>query len=240
MDRASGDGGGAADLSGGADGAGARSEAQSGHPGAGLHALSAAAGADREGCAGVAAGDRLGRSDGRAGGRDAGSGKGWAEGEDAVFRDGFGEEVQGTGEPVSGAGDRRSGAGGSGNCSWQPVAGSKERWALSLQTRPEVSIALAGGSRYDTLSGELVYSEGDKVMSEEKQSSGFSWFLAGLGLGALIGVLYAPKAGRETREELASSAREGTEYLKQRGREAADQENTYVDRSKAQVSELIG
>ena len=48
-------------------------------------------------------------------------------------------------------------------------------------------------------------------MAEEKQSSGFSWFLAGLGLGALIGVLYAPKAGRETREELMSSAREGTD-----------------------------
>ena len=60
-------------------------------------------------------------------------------------------------------------------------------------------------------------------MSEEKQSSGFSWFLAGLGIGALIGVLYAPKAGRETREDLMSSARESTEYLKQRGREAADQ-----------------
>ena len=37
-------------------------------------------------------------------------------------------------------------------------------------------------------------------MSE--QSSGFSWFLAGLGIGALVGVLYAPKSGRETREEL--------------------------------------
>ena len=76
-------------------------------------------------------------------------------------------------------------------------------------------------------------------MSDEKQSGGFSWFLAGLGLGALLGVLYAPKAGRETREELASSAREGTEYLKQRSREAADQVNTYVDRSKAQVGEYV-
>jgi gas vesicle protein len=76
-------------------------------------------------------------------------------------------------------------------------------------------------------------------MSEEKQSSGFSWFLAGLGLGALIGVLYAPKAGRETREELLSSAREGTEYLKQRGRDAADQVGDLVDRSKGQVSEYV-
>jgi gas vesicle protein len=77
-------------------------------------------------------------------------------------------------------------------------------------------------------------------MSEEKQSSGFSWFLAGLGLGALIGVLYAPKAGKETREELMSSAREGTEFLKQKSRDAVDQVGDLVDRSKSQVTEYVG
>ena len=76
-------------------------------------------------------------------------------------------------------------------------------------------------------------------MTEERQSSGFSWFLAGLGIGALFGVLYAPKAGRETREELLSSAREGSEYLKQRGREAVDQVGDLVDRSKTQVTEYV-
>lgn len=76
-------------------------------------------------------------------------------------------------------------------------------------------------------------------MSDEKQSGGFSWFLAGLGIGALVGVLYAPKAGRETREELAASAREGTEYLKQRSREAADQMNQIVDRGRAQVNDYV-
>ena len=76
-------------------------------------------------------------------------------------------------------------------------------------------------------------------MSEENQSSGFSWFLAGLGIGALVGVLFAPKAGKETRENLASSAREGSEYLRQRSREAADQMNQFVDRSKAQVTEYV-
>jgi gas vesicle protein len=75
--------------------------------------------------------------------------------------------------------------------------------------------------------------------TQSSQSSGFSWFLAGLGIGALIGVLYAPKAGKETREELANSAREGTEYLRQRSREAADQINQIVDRGKAQVSEYV-
>jgi len=38
------------------------------------------------------------------------------------------------------------------------------------------------------------------------EGGGFGWFLAGLGLGALIGVLYAPKSGRETREDILRGA----------------------------------
>jgi len=69
-------------------------------------------------------------------------------------------------------------------------------------------------------------------MANDENSGGFSWFLAGLGAGALLGVLFAPKAGKETRDTLVSGAREGTEYLRQRSREAADQVNDYVDRSR--------
>lgn len=72
-------------------------------------------------------------------------------------------------------------------------------------------------------------------MAEEQNSGGFGWFLAGLGAGALLGVLFAPKAGKETRDDLASRASEGTEYLRQRSREAADQVSDYVDRSKEYV-----
>lgn len=76
-------------------------------------------------------------------------------------------------------------------------------------------------------------------MSDEKQTGGFGWFLAGLGIGALLGVLYAPKAGKDTREDLASSAREGKEYLRQRSRDAADQVNQYVERGKAHAGEYV-
>jgi gas vesicle protein len=107
------------------------------------------------------------------------------------------------------------------------------------------SVFQSGGATYPGNSGLLICSIAkyckykEIAMSEQSQSSGFSWFLAGLGIGALIGVLYAPKPGRETREELLSSAREGTEYLKDRGRQAAGQVNEYVDRSRARVNEYV-
>ena len=71
------------------------------------------------------------------------------------------------------------------------------------------------------------------------RSNGFSWFLAGLGIGALVGVLYAPKSGRETREEILSSAREGSDYLRDRSRQAAGQVNEYVDRGRTRVNEYV-
>ncbi|HTX77329.1 MAG TPA: YtxH domain-containing protein [Terracidiphilus sp.] len=77
-------------------------------------------------------------------------------------------------------------------------------------------------------------------MSEESSGiNGLAWFLAGLGIGALAGILYAPKSGRETREDLANSARGGTEYLRARGKQVADQVGTIVDKGREQMSEYM-
>lgn len=78
-------------------------------------------------------------------------------------------------------------------------------------------------------------------MSEDtNRVQGVAWFLAGLGVGALIGILYAPKSGRETREDIAQGAREGGEYLRARGRQAADQVGQYVDKGREQMSQYMG
>ena len=76
-------------------------------------------------------------------------------------------------------------------------------------------------------------------MAEDNKAYGLAWFLAGLGVGALVGILYAPKSGRETREDLVSGAREGSEYLRNRTREAAQEVSALVDKSKEQVSEYV-
>src|SRR5262249_52031905 len=75
-----------------------------------------------------------------------------------------------------------------------------------------------------------------KSMSDRDSGNSFMWFLAGLGFGALLGVLYAPRSGRETREALRNSAQEGGEYLKTRGREARESVNQWVERGKDVVS----
>jgi len=76
-------------------------------------------------------------------------------------------------------------------------------------------------------------------MAEDNNINGFAWFLAGLGVGALVGVLYAPKSGRETRDDLANSAKEGTEYLRNRSKQVAEQVGTIVDKGKEQVGDYV-
>ena len=71
----------------------------------------------------------------------------------------------------------------------------------------------------------------------DNNGNGFGWFLAGLGVGAAIGMLYAPKAGRETREDLRRRAEEGRDYVVNRAKEAREQANQWVDRGKEVIDQ---
>lgn len=71
----------------------------------------------------------------------------------------------------------------------------------------------------------------------DRDGNSFVWFLAGLGLGALVGVLYAPKSGSETREALRARAEEGREYVRGRAREARDQASDWMDRGRDVVNQ---
>jgi len=51
---------------------------------------------------------------------------------------------------------------------------------------------------------------------------GFRYFLCGVGIGAGVGLLCAPRAGAETRELLRTKSREGTDYVKKTAKDAAD------------------
>jgi gas vesicle protein len=77
------------------------------------------------------------------------------------------------------------------------------------------------------------------IMTEDHRIHHLGWFLAGLGVGAVVGILYAPKSGRETRESIANSAREGTEYVRVKSQQAAEQVGALVEKGKEQVSTLV-
>jgi gas vesicle protein len=84
------------------------------------------------------------------------------------------------------------------------------------------------------------------MAENENGTSGLGWFLAGLGVGALIGVLYAPKAGKETREDLMNGALEAkdkaaelVEKGKQKAAEYVETGKQYVEQGKQLAGEYV-
>ena len=59
-----------------------------------------------------------------------------------------------------------------------------------------------------------------------------TYFLVGLGVGALVGILFAPKSGEETREFLSKKADEGKEYAQRKARELRERADELIERSK--------
>ena len=59
-----------------------------------------------------------------------------------------------------------------------------------------------------------------------------SYFLVGLGVGALMGVLFAPKSGDETREYLSKRADEGREFAQKKARELRERADELIERGK--------
>src|ERR1700730_12992847 len=59
-----------------------------------------------------------------------------------------------------------------------------------------------------------------------------TYFLVGLGVGALVGVLFAPKSGEETRDYLSKKADEGKDYAQRKARELRERADELIERSK--------
>lgn len=67
-----------------------------------------------------------------------------------------------------------------------------------------------------------------------------NYFLVGLGIGSLIGVLFAPKSGEETREYLAKKTREGNELARKKARELQDRVEETIERGKEVIAQTEG
>ena len=68
-------------------------------------------------------------------------------------------------------------------------------------------------------------------------SGGILWFLAGLGVGAAVGVLYAPKSGQETRESIRAAAEESRDVVQERARKYKEQAQQWADRGKDVIAQ---
>ena len=69
----------------------------------------------------------------------------------------------------------------------------------------------------------------------ENHSSKVNYFCVGLGIGAVAGMLFAPKSGAETRKEMVRKAEEGKEYAQDKARELRERAEDVVESGK-QVS----
>ena len=71
----------------------------------------------------------------------------------------------------------------------------------------------------------------------EKIDSNAGYFLAGLTIGSLIGIFFAPKSGEGTREFLSKKAEEGGKHARKKARELRERAEDLVDSGKELVNQ---
>ena len=57
-------------------------------------------------------------------------------------------------------------------------------------------------------------------MARHNSEGNFAWFVAGISLGITGAILFAPKSGKETREQIADAATKGREFATEQKKQA--------------------
>jgi len=73
-------------------------------------------------------------------------------------------------------------------------------------------------------------------MSEENDGSRFGFFLAGLGIGAVLALLFAPRSGKETRDMIVQKAEEGRDFVITKSEEIRKQAEDAVEKGRDLVA----
>jgi gas vesicle protein len=69
--------------------------------------------------------------------------------------------------------------------------------------------------------------------------SPFTWLIAGVGIGAVTGMLLAPRSGKDTREWISTKCRSGIDTVNSKVRQTGQQVEEWVDQSQHQVREAV-
>lgn len=76
-------------------------------------------------------------------------------------------------------------------------------------------------------------------MSSNKWQETFVTFMIGAGVGALVGILLAPKSGEETRKQVAGAAKDGYDGAVASGREMARRASHALDDLKERAEDVV-
>lgn len=67
--------------------------------------------------------------------------------------------------------------------------------------------------------------------------SKLAWFLTGLAIGAAVGLLYAPKSGKDTREYIVRQTEKGRQIVNDTGKDVADASREMFERGRKLVED---
>jgi gas vesicle protein len=76
------------------------------------------------------------------------------------------------------------------------------------------------------------------IMLDGQGSGRFGFLLVGAGIGAALALLFAPKAGREVREDIRDAGRQGLDLASERVKTASDAANDYYQSGVRKAGEM--
>ncbi|MCY4536542.1 MAG: YtxH domain-containing protein [Bryobacterales bacterium] len=75
-------------------------------------------------------------------------------------------------------------------------------------------------------------------MAKHSSEGNFAWFVAGVTVGVAGAILFAPKSGKETREQLAEAASKGREYASEQKQQATQFGRDLYEKGRDLVEEI--
>ena len=81
--------------------------------------------------------------------------------------------------------------------------------------------------------------EHDGERQGNHQGSRLTYLVAGLGIGALVGMLLAPQSGDETREWFATKCKDGMDSVNAKVKQTRQQVAELIDNGQQQVGEAV-